>query len=124
MQPQNDFFYGEQDVFGIAAAYAYHISQAQAFFDGNKRTGIAAALIFLEGEGYDTACEWQTLHDAMIGFAEKRLDKGGLAEFFRSQNFPRRSIGSIAERHQLSSSEQHHSSVEDPSLSGQFPQYL
>jgi len=42
-QPQNDFYYGGADLFGIAAAYAFHIAQAQAFIDGNKRTGLAAA---------------------------------------------------------------------------------
>ncbi len=47
-QPLNDFFYGADDLFGIAAAYAYHIAQAQAFVDGNKRTAIVAALTFLQ----------------------------------------------------------------------------
>ncbi|MEO5721217.1 MAG: Fic family protein [Chthoniobacterales bacterium] len=45
-QPQNDFFYGGADRFGIAAAYAYHIAQAQAFLDGNKRTAVTADLVF------------------------------------------------------------------------------
>ena len=38
-QPLNDFFYGHADVFGITAARAYHITQAQAFLDGNKTNG-------------------------------------------------------------------------------------
>ncbi len=45
-QPLNDYFYGQADLFAIAAAYAFHIAQAQAFLDGNQRTAITAALSF------------------------------------------------------------------------------
>ena len=45
---QNTSFYGAGDVFDIAAAYAFHIAEAQAFNDGNKRAAIGAALTFLE----------------------------------------------------------------------------
>jgi death on curing protein len=38
-QPQKVYFYGEGDLFEIAAAYAFPIAESQAFFDGNKRTG-------------------------------------------------------------------------------------
>jgi death-on-curing protein len=31
----------------MAAAYLYHIVQNHPFIDGNKRTGAAAAIIFL-----------------------------------------------------------------------------
>ncbi len=41
---QNAWFYGRGDLFEVAAAYAFHLAQAQAFIDGNKRTGIAAVL--------------------------------------------------------------------------------
>ena len=42
----NAFFYANGDLFDIAAAYAFRLAQAQAFLDGNKRTGIGAALLF------------------------------------------------------------------------------
>jgi death-on-curing protein len=35
-------------LFDMAAAYAYHLSQNHPFVDGNKRTGLAASLVFLE----------------------------------------------------------------------------
>jgi death on curing protein len=38
----NSYYYGGDDLFGIAASYAFHIAQAQAFLDGNKRTAAAA----------------------------------------------------------------------------------
>ena len=83
-QPQNVFFYGQGDLFDLAAAYAYHIAENQPFIDGNKRTAITTALAFLELNGVATsALTNEQLYDAMIGIAEKRLDKAGLAEVFR-----------------------------------------
>jgi death-on-curing protein len=38
----------------MAAAFALHIAEAQAFLDGNKRTAIASALVFLEVNGVET----------------------------------------------------------------------
>ncbi len=36
-----------KDLFSMAAAYAFHIAENQPFLDGNKRTGLNAALSFL-----------------------------------------------------------------------------
>lgn len=36
------------DMCEMAAAYAYYIAEGQPFLDGNKRTGAAAALAFLD----------------------------------------------------------------------------
>jgi death-on-curing protein len=44
---KNAFYYGHGDLFDIAAAYAFHLAEAQAFVDGNKRVAIAVALTFL-----------------------------------------------------------------------------
>ena len=79
----NDYFYGKADLCGVAAAYAFHIAQAQAFLDGNKRTAIATALTFLDLNGVVTGTNTRSLYDAMIGIAEHRLNKAGLAEVFR-----------------------------------------
>jgi len=51
MQPRSVWFYAQGDLFDVAAAYAFHLAEAQAFLDGNKRTGMGAALVFLEGNG-------------------------------------------------------------------------
>ena len=81
---QNTFFYGGGDVFDIAAAYAFHIAEAQAFNDGNKRAAIGAALTFLELNLVRLTPSEDELYDAMIDIAKKRLTKTGLAELFRS----------------------------------------
>lgn len=48
---QNRHFYEEADLAVCAATYTYHVSQAHAFIDGNKRIAAAAALLFLEMNG-------------------------------------------------------------------------
>jgi death on curing protein len=70
-------------MFDIAAAYAFHVAEAQAFIDGNKRTAILAALAFLQANGGYRTPNQNELYDAMIAIAEKRLNKAGLAEIFR-----------------------------------------
>ena len=70
------------DLFTMAAAYAFHIAQNQAFVDGNKRAGLLSALVFLDMNGIvigDPECR---LYQAMIDIAEKTMDKSGLAELF------------------------------------------
>jgi len=80
---QNAYFYGNGDMFDIAAAYAFHLAEAQAFIDGNRRTAILAALAFLEANGGYRTPNQNELYDAMIAIADKRLNKAGLAEIFR-----------------------------------------
>ena len=46
-KPQNAAHYEGADLVRQAALLAVGISQAQAFIDGNKRTGYLAALVFL-----------------------------------------------------------------------------
>jgi death-on-curing protein len=82
-QPQNIYFYAAGDLHEIAAGYAYHIAEAQAFLDGNKRTAIGAAVVFLESNGVVTRTITRELHDAMIAIAEKRMTRGELASRLR-----------------------------------------
>lgn len=68
-----------ESLFAMAAAYAFHIAQNQPFLDGNKRTGLGAALVFLRLNGYRAVDPTEELYEAMIAVAERRLDKAGLA---------------------------------------------
>ncbi len=82
-QPMHEHFYRRSDLFQIAAAYAYHIAENQPYIDGNKRTGLLSALNFLAQNGLISDRPVDEYYDAMIGIAEKRIDKAGLAEIFR-----------------------------------------
>ena len=80
---QNVFWYGQGDLFEIAAAYAFHIAQSQAFLDGNKRTAVSAAIVFLRINRIRFPEDDGSVYRAMIEIAEKRLDKHGLAQTLR-----------------------------------------
>ena len=80
---QNAFWYGHGNLFDIAAAYAFHIAESQAFVDGNKRTAAAAAISFLRLNGIRFPKDNGSVYKAMIEIAEKRLDKAGLAVVLR-----------------------------------------
>jgi death-on-curing protein len=83
IHPRNVYYYGRGDLFDIAAAYAFHIAQAQGFLDGNKRAGMAAALSFLEGNDVIVQASTDRFHEAMIAVAERRMEKAQLADLFR-----------------------------------------
>ena len=81
------------DLFSMAAAYAFHIAENQPFLDGNKRTGVLAAVVFLELNGYIVDEPPLRFHDAMIAVADRRLDKGGLAAMLRNLSRPAAAAG-------------------------------
>jgi prophage maintenance system killer protein len=65
------------------AAYAFHVAESQAFVDGNKRTGLAAAYVFLAPNGFRLIEQDDRLYEAMIAVGTRRLDKAGLAQPLR-----------------------------------------
>jgi death-on-curing protein len=77
-----------EDLSHMAAAYAFHLAQNQPFIDGNKRTGLVAALVFLELNGITILDRDELLYDAMIAIAERRIDKQGLADLLRTLGAP------------------------------------
>jgi death-on-curing protein len=76
--------FAHEDLFAMAAAYAFHIAQNQPFLDGNKRTGLLSAIVFLDLDGVVIADPEGTLYDAMIAVADRRLDKAGLGSVFKA----------------------------------------
>ena len=80
---QNTYWYGRGDLFDIAAAYAFHIAESQAFVDGNKRTAAASAISFLTVNGVSFPKDDGSVYRAMIEIANKQLDKPGLAKILR-----------------------------------------
>lgn len=71
-------------VFEKAAVYAFSIAESQPFVDGNKRTGLNAALLFLALNGHElNECRME-LYDMMIHIAKKEADKENIAELLRN----------------------------------------
>lgn len=59
------------------------MAQNQPFVDGNKRTGLVAALVFLDLNGTVILDPQEQFYDAMIALAERQTDKEGLAYLLR-----------------------------------------
>tara|TARA_B110000305_G_C19200488_1_gene520936 strand:+ start:433 stop:804 length:372 start_codon:yes stop_codon:yes gene_type:complete len=83
MQPRNVYYYTGGDLFDIASAYAFYIAQAQACLDGNKRTGVASALVFLHLNRKSIDYDEELLYQALIDIADRKLDREGFAKLLR-----------------------------------------
>ena len=92
-QPEASFA-GEwlhRGLYGMAAAYAFHLCQNHPFIDGNKRTALACALVFLELNGVSMVDPRGTLKQTMLGVASGAVDKAELAGVFKRLGKKRRS---------------------------------
>jgi death-on-curing protein len=78
-----------KDVVEIAAAYLFYLCSNHPFVDGNKRTALAACLVFLEANGrmpdpglpVRDVDAWETL---MLDVADSRLDRDGATKLLRA----------------------------------------
>lgn len=71
------------DLQTMAAAYAYHLCQNHPFVDGNKRTALVCALVFLELNGVGVRDPKGLLKDAVLQVASGTLCKADLVQLFR-----------------------------------------
>ena len=78
--------YLHEDIISMAAAYLYHIVMNHPFIDGNKRAGLAAAIAFLNLNGYDFVADPDELADMVLTTAEGKLGKEAIAEFLRTNS--------------------------------------
>jgi len=67
------------DLSTMAAAYLFHLVQNHPFVDGNKRTGLLTALVFLALNGVVIDQATPALYDLTVAVAEGRLDKPAIA---------------------------------------------
>jgi death-on-curing protein len=81
-QPRATFggVFVHDDLFAMAAAYLFHIVQNHPFVDGNKRTGLLAALVFLDLNGICLDRASPDLYDLTLGVAEGRVAKSAAAD--------------------------------------------
>jgi death-on-curing protein len=79
-----EFLHG--DLFAMAAAYLFHITRNHPFLDGNKRTGAAAALVFLDLHGIEVAATDDALYDLVIAVAKGDIGKDAVAAFLQTHS--------------------------------------
>ena len=76
-------------VFEMAAAYLFHLETNHPVVDGNKRTALVCALVFLGLNGQRLVAEPDALYALVEGVAAGRVGKADVAVFLRERSVPR-----------------------------------
>jgi death on curing protein len=71
------------DLFIMASAYLYHLVQNHPFVDGNKRTGVAVALVFLDLNGIDIEADADELANLVFEVAQGKAGKEAISAFLK-----------------------------------------
>ncbi|MGH9668736.1 MAG: type II toxin-antitoxin system death-on-curing family toxin, partial [Terriglobales bacterium] len=75
--------YLHSDLYEMAAAYLFHIVSNHPFVDGNKRTGLAAALLFLFLNDIEVEAPQSETEALVKAVATSQADRAKVAEFLR-----------------------------------------
>jgi death-on-curing protein len=75
--------YLHKDIYEMAAAYIYHITQNHPFIDGNKRTALATGLIFMDINNLEIDDPKEVLYAMMIDIASGKIKKDGISNILR-----------------------------------------
>ncbi|MFT4572809.1 MAG: death-on-curing protein [Candidatus Binatia bacterium] len=85
-RPEHLFAYQSATLCELAASYAFGIVKNHPFIDGNKRTGFAAAAVFIELNGRQlTASEADALVNT-LALAAGELDEAGFAAWLAANS--------------------------------------
>ena len=80
---ENRHGYEDADLAACAATYAYHLSQAHAFMDGNKRIAAAVTETFLESNGSQLAMTDEEIVRLFLDIAAGLLSRDEVERLFR-----------------------------------------
>jgi death on curing protein len=83
-RPVNQWHYGEDDTYAVAAAYAFGIARNHPFIDGNKRTAWVIARLFLRINDVQIAFEPRDAIQIVLALAAGELSEEELADWFRT----------------------------------------
>ncbi len=83
--PQSSF--GEKspytDLIDVAAAYLFYLCRNHPFVDGNKRTAMAATIVFLRLNGMETARDSEKWERLLLDVAAGKLDRDQTTQYLR-----------------------------------------
>ena len=72
---ENRAYYENASIEILAATYAFHLSQAHAFLDGNKRIAAAVAGVFLELNGAWLNASQEEIIELFLNIAASRISR-------------------------------------------------
>jgi death-on-curing protein len=82
---ENRVAYEDADVLAWAATYAYHLTMAHAFVDGNKRVGAAAMRVFLIVNDVEIRATEDELYELFIAIASGEKRREAVEEWLRAR---------------------------------------
>ena len=89
-RPKNKQAYKTPSVFELAAAYAFGLVKNHPFIDGNKRTGFAVAIVFLELNGYHFEATEADATVRTLALAAGAMTEPAYAEWIKAHTRRRR----------------------------------
>jgi len=87
-RPKNLVAYGSPDIAALTAAYACGITKNHPFVDGNKRTALLTANLFLLDHGHDIGANDAELLAIMLGISDGSMSETQFAEWLRRNIIP------------------------------------
>jgi death-on-curing protein len=63
------------DLIDVAAAYLFYLGRNHPFLGGNKRTAMAAAVVFLRLNGFDPAADGDDWQRLVLDVASAKIDR-------------------------------------------------
>ena len=75
-------FYETEDLAILGATYAFHLSQAHAFVDGNKRIAAVIAELFLNMNGAELNATNDEIIELFMDIAASKLSREDVEEKF------------------------------------------
>ena len=83
-RPRQHYAYSFTDLIELAALYTAGLVRNHPFVDGNKRTGFAIGIVFLELNGFVFQATEEDATQSVLGVAAGELDEAGYAAWLRS----------------------------------------
>jgi death-on-curing protein len=87
-RPLNKFSYGQTDMAVLAAAYGFGIAKNHPFIDGNKRTALAAMIVFLGLNGLDLDAPQEAATAMILSLAAGEVTEDLLARWLSDHVIP------------------------------------
>ncbi len=85
-RPRNQFAYGNTSITRLAASYAFGISRNHPFLDGNKRTSLVVAELFLDLNGHTLVASDAQCVATFLQLAAGDLTEDELAEWIATNS--------------------------------------
>ena len=83
-RPKNQFAYGEHSLTRLAASYVFGISRNHPFLDGNKRTSLVVAELFLALNGVELTSTDAETTTTFLRLAAGELTEEALADWIQA----------------------------------------